>query len=158
MAAKPKRPNQARVVSSDTPVSPERSAQMALVKARDTKPEIRVRKAAHAMGLRYRLNVRKLPGSPDLVFPSRKVVLFVHGCFWHRHKRCKATRTPKSRIAFWEQKFAENMARDQRAYQALRNAGWKIFIVWECETSQIDKVTAVLQQILSEGMKSANPK
>jgi DNA mismatch endonuclease, patch repair protein len=157
MAAKPKRPNQAKFVSDDTPVSPERSAQMALVKAKDTKPEIRVRKAAHAMGLRYRLNVRKLPGSPDLVFPSRKVVLFVHGCFWHRHKSCKATRMPKSRVAFWEQKFVENIARDQRSYRALRKAGWKIFIIWECETSQINKVKVVLQQILSEGMKPDDP-
>jgi DNA mismatch endonuclease, patch repair protein len=149
MAAKSKHPNPAKVVSDDTPVSPERSAQMALVKAKDTKPEIRVRKAAHAMGLRYRLNVRELPGSPDLVFPSRKVVLFVHGCFWHRHKSCKATRMPKSRIAFWEQKFSENMARDQSAYRALRKAGWKVFTIWECETLQIDTITAVLQKILS---------
>jgi DNA mismatch endonuclease (patch repair protein) len=156
MAAKPKRPNLANVVPEPAPVSPERSAQMALVKAKDTKPEIRVRKAAHAMGLRYRLNVRKLPGSPDLVFPGRKVVLFVHGCFWHRHKSCKATRTPKSRVAFWEQKFSENMARDQSAYRALRNAGWRVFIIWECETLRIDTVTAVLQKILSrEPVKSA---
>jgi DNA mismatch endonuclease (patch repair protein) len=149
MAAKPKRPNPAKVALDDVPVSPERSAQMALVKAKNTRPEIRVRKAAHAMGLRYRLNVRKLPGSPDLVFPGRKVVLFVHGCFWHRHKNCKATRTPKSRVAFWEQKFAENMARDQSAYQALRKAGWEVFTIWECETLQIETITAVLQKILS---------
>jgi DNA mismatch endonuclease (patch repair protein) len=145
MTAKPKRPNP----KDKLPVSPERSAQMALVKARDTKPEMRVRKAAHAMGLRYRLNLRSLPGSPDLVFPGRRAVLFVHGCFWHRHKKCKATRTPKSRTPFWEQKFSENMARDRRTQLALRKAGWKVFIIWECETLQIDKVITILEQILS---------
>src|SRR5450756_426978 len=91
MAVKPKRPKPPRVAPDNAPVSPERSAQMALVKAKNTKPEIRVRKAAHAMGLRYRLNVRTLPGTPDLVFAGRRAVLFVHGCFWHRHKNCKST-------------------------------------------------------------------
>jgi len=140
-------PNPTRA-SDDASVTPERSAQMALVKARNTKPEMRVRKAAHAMGLRYRLNLRSLPGSPDLVFPGRKAVLFVHGCFWHRHKNCKLTRTPKSRIKFWEQKFAENMARDQLSYQMLRKAGWQVFIIWECETLQVNKVSAILKKVL----------
>jgi len=149
MAARPKRPNPKDVSPDSLTVSPERSAQMALVKARDTKPEMRVRKAAHAMGLRYRLNLRSLPGSPDLVFPGRRAVLFVHGCFWHRHKNCKATRTPKSRTPFWEQKFAENIARDRRTHLALRKAGWKVFIIWECETLQVHKVITILEQILS---------
>lgn len=147
--AKPKRPKSAHVAPDNAAVSPERSAQMALVKSKNTKPEIIVRKAAHAMGLRYRLNVRTLPGSPDLVFAGRRAVLFVHGCFWHRHKNCKSTRTPKSRITFWEQKFAANMARDQKAYRSLRKAGWKVFILWECQTLLTNKVDSVLQKILS---------
>ena len=111
-----------------------RSAQMALVRGRDTKPEMCVRKALHALGLRYRLHVRSLPGTPDLVFPSRGVALFVHGCFWHRHPGCAAARLPKSRLEFWEQKLAGNVERDKRNRAALEAAGWKVIEIWECET------------------------
>lgn len=111
-----------------------RSAQMALVRDRDTKPEMRVRRALHAVGLRYRLHVRSLPGTPDLVFPSPRVALFVHGCFWHRHPGCAAARLPKSRLEFWEKKLDGNVERDKRNRAALEAAGWKVIEIWECET------------------------
>lgn len=108
---------------------------MSRVKARDTVPEMMVRKALHAAGLRYRLHAKGLPGRPDLVFPSRRVVVFVHGCFWHRHPdpACKLTRTPKSRLEFWETKFSENTERDARNLAALEASGWTVFTVWECQ-------------------------
>lgn len=116
------------------PVDPARSAQMARVRARDTKPEMRVRKALHAAGLRYRLHDRRLPGTPDLVFPSRRIALFVHGCFWHRHPGCAAARLPKSRTEFWGPKLAGNVERDKRNRAALEAAHWKVMEIWECET------------------------
>ncbi|MFV0409489.1 MAG: very short patch repair endonuclease, partial [Paracoccus sp. (in: a-proteobacteria)] len=87
---------------------------MAKIRGRDTKPELRVRRAAHALGLRFRLQRRDLPGTPDLVFPGRRIAMFVHGCFWHRHPDCRFAYTPKSRVAFWQAKFDGNVARDQR--------------------------------------------
>lgn len=124
-------------------IDPARSAQMALVRGRDTKPEMRVRKALHAAGLRYRLHVRSLPGVPDLVFPSRRVALFVHGCFWHRHPGCKAARLPKSRLEFWGPKLAKNVERDKRNRAALKAAGWKVMEIWECETRKPDVLKAL---------------
>jgi len=115
-------------------VDPARSAQMALVRSRDTKPELRVRKALHAAGLRYRLHDRRLPGFPDLVFPGRRIALFVHGCFWHRHPGCAAARLPKSRREFWEPKLAGNVERDKRTQAALVALGWMVMVIWECET------------------------
>jgi DNA mismatch endonuclease (patch repair protein) len=115
-------------------IDPARSAQMSLVRSRDTKPEMRVRQALHATGLRYRLHDRRLPGSPDLVFPSRRIVVFVHGCFWHRHEGCAAARMPKSRLEFWEPKLEGNVARDRKQRTALEALGWTVMVVWECET------------------------
>jgi len=131
------------------PTDPARSAQMALVRSRDTKPEMRVRRALHAEGLRYRLHDRRLPGSPDLVFPSRGVVLFVHGCFWHRHEGCAATRLPKSRLEFWEPKLMANVARDQRQREALEALGWTVLVIWECETKDLGSLAALTRRILS---------
>lgn len=115
-------------------VDPARSAQMALVRSRDTQPEMRVRKALHAAGLRYRLHDRRLPGAPDLVFPSRRIAVFVHGCFWHRHPGCAAARLPKSRQEFWEPKLAGNVERDKRQQGELEARGWTVLVIWECET------------------------
>ena len=106
---------------------------MAAVRQRDTKPELLVRRLAHRMGYRFRLNVRSLPGSPDIVFPRLDKVIFVHGCFWHRH-RCKRATTPATRRAFWLKKFAENKERDRRNIRALQRAGWDVLVVWECWT------------------------
>lgn len=92
-----------------------------------------VRRAAHKLGYRFRLHVKDLPGSPDLVFPSRRKVIFVHGCFWHRHVGCKKSTTPKTRTTFWIEKFETNRKRDEQAIEKLAELGWSSLIVWECE-------------------------
>jgi len=126
---------------------PARSAQMALVRGRDTKPEIRVRKALHAVGLRYRLHERRLPGVPDLVFPSRQLVLFVHGCFWHQHPGCSAARMPKSRLDFWQPKLTGNVERDARKQAELEAMGWEVRVIWECETRSPSALAALVTAI-----------
>ncbi len=117
-------------------VSKERSRNMAAIKARDTKPEMAVRRFLHRSGLRYRLHRKDLPGKPDLVFPLYKAVVFVHGCFWHRHKGCSNSVMPKSNREFWREKLGSNVERDRRNVAALTEAGWRVFIVWECEISE----------------------
>jgi DNA mismatch endonuclease (patch repair protein) len=101
-----------------------RSAMMAKIRGKDTKPELRVRQVAHALGFRYRLHRRALPGSPDLVFPRLKKVILVHGCYWHRHEGCRYAYSPKSNIAFWQKKFRQNHERDLRALSNLAEQGW----------------------------------
>ncbi|MFT4954920.1 MAG: DNA mismatch endonuclease (patch repair protein) [Brevundimonas sp.] len=114
------------------PHSPEqRSRNMARIRGKDTKPELLLRRALHALGLRYRLHDRRLPGAPDLVFSRRRAVVFVHGCFWHAHS-CPRGVTPGSNVAFWTDKIEGNAARDQRTEAALRQAGWRVLVVWEC--------------------------
>ena len=112
-----------------------RSRMMSGIRGRDTQPEILVRKYLHAQGLRYRLARKDLPGKPDLVFPGYRAVVFVHGCFWHRHPECKYAATPSSNRDFWREKFATNVERDRRAEQKLRENGWRVFVVWECAIS-----------------------
>lgn len=107
---------------------------MSRVASKNTSVEMRVRRAAHALGLRYRLHRRDLPGKPDLVFPSRRTVLFVHGCFWHRHRGCKKATTPKSSIEFWKSKFDRNVQRDRKTVAELRSLGWRVVVIWECQT------------------------
>lgn len=133
-----------------TDVDPARSAQMARIKGRDTKPEMRVRRALHAAGLRYRLHAKDLPGKPDIILPSRRIAIFVHGCFWHRHPdpSCKLARMPKSRIDFWQEKLEANRARDGRNEAALRAAGWDVRVIWECEISE-HTLTALAHKCLS---------
>ncbi|WP_300162352.1 DNA mismatch endonuclease Vsr [Solidesulfovibrio sp.] len=108
-----------------------RSRIMSKVRQKNTGPEMKLRRSLHRIGLRYRLHDKKLPGSPDIVFPRFKAVLFVHGCFWHRHG-CKATTTPRTNIDFWHKKFNDNIARDRRNIDALQNIGWRVAVVWEC--------------------------
>lgn len=130
-------------------LSPERrSWLMSRVKSRDTGPEIRVRKAAHAMGLRFRLYRKDLPGSPDLVFPGRKVAMFVHGCFWHRHEGCKKTTDPKSQTEFWQEKFARNVARDRQNAADLEALGWSVFVIWQCDTTDAKRLDEILYSVL----------
>lgn len=118
-------------------VTPEvRSRMMSRVLARDTGPERIVRSVAQRLGLRFRLHRADLPGRPDLVFPRYRTVVFVHGCFWHRHADCHLTTTPKSRAEFWLAKFAANVDRDRRVSEALADAGWRVLLVWECETRE----------------------
>ena len=135
-------------------VDPARSAQMALVRGRDTKPEMRVRKSLHAAGLRYRLHVRELPGKPDLVFPSRRVAVFVNGCFWHRHLGCRAARLPKSRLDFWGPKLAGNVERDERNRAALEEAGWCVMVIWECETRDPKEITRLARAIRRQRLQN----
>lgn len=109
-----------------------RSRMMSGIHGKDTKPEMAIRRALHRLGFRYQLHRRDLPGTPDMVFPKYKTVLFVNGCFWHRHG-CKFTTTPKSNPDFWLKKFSENIERDQQSQKALQYLGWSSIILWECE-------------------------
>ncbi|WP_224407039.1 very short patch repair endonuclease [Afifella sp. IM 167] len=124
-----------------------RSAQMARIRARDTKPEMRVRSALHSAGLRYRLHAKGLPGKPDIVFPRARVAVFVHGCFWHQHPdpACKLARMPKSRLGFWRPKLEGNRARDERVRVELEELGWAVIEIWECQTK-----SAQLAQLVEE--------
>ena len=114
-------------------VSEQRSRNMSAIKSKNTKPEIAVRKLLHSMGYRFRLHRKDLPGSPDIVLPKYKTVIFVHGCFWHRHENCKYASTPKTRKEFWESKFKANINRDNLNQANLLLRGWKIIIIWECQ-------------------------
>ncbi len=131
----------------DTLTPKQRSQRMALIKSKDTRPELLVRKRLHARGFRYRLHVKKLPGSPDLVFPSRKKVIFIHGCFWHLHgaATCKVGNVPKSRTFFWLEKFAKNRERDARSAKGLVELGWQVKVIWECEI--LDDLDGVMRGI-----------
>jgi DNA mismatch endonuclease (patch repair protein) len=133
----------------DTLDPTQRSALMARVGSMHTAPELAVRRAAHAAGLRFRLHRRDLPGRPDLVFPRLRTVVFVHGCFWHRHLACSAASTPKTRVDFWEAKFEENIQRDRRAEKALRSLGWRVVTIWECEAHNKEKLARRLAEITS---------
>lgn len=126
---------------------------MAKVRGRDTKPEMLVRRLVHGMGFRYRLHDRRLPGSPDLVFPARRKVIFVHGCFWHRHPEtgCKLARMPKSRLDFWKPKLQGNRERDMRHQSELRGLGWRYLVVWECQMRHVEQLKNMLHAFLTEG-------
>lgn len=130
-------------------LSPEaRSANMARIRSKDTGPELAVRRALHAAGFRFRLHRKDLPGKPDIVLPGHRTVVFVHGCYWHRHEGCGNATTPGTRREFWLAKFASNTARDSRNVAALQAAGWKVVIVWECETGRPDRLAAVIRERL----------
>ncbi len=136
----------------DTLTQTERSERMGRVRAKNTKPEMAVRRVVHRMGYRYRLHDRNLPGSPDLVFPRFRKALFVHGCFWHRHSdpACKLARLPKSRLDFWEPKLEGNRRRDEENQAALLVLGWRFMVVWECEIGDKDleiKLRSFLREI-----------
>ena len=124
---------------------------MARIRGRDTKPELRVRQALHAAGLRYRLHDRRLPGTPDLTFPSRRIALFVHGCFWHRHEdpSCRLARMPKTRRDFWEPKLESNRQRDERDAKSLQALGWRVVVIWECELRTKQRLLALAEEIRS---------
>jgi DNA mismatch endonuclease (patch repair protein) len=121
---------------------------MSLVRSKNTKPEMVVRRLLHALGYRYRLHRRELPGAPDLVFASRRKVLFVHGCFWHQHMCPAGDRMPKSRVEFWKAKLLGNVSRDRRAVQQLRRDGWKVLTIWECQTRNAERLKRRLCQFL----------
>lgn len=112
---------------------------MSRIRSRDTVPELLVRSALHRAGYRFRLHSKDLPGRPDIVLPKYHTVVFVHGCFWHRHKGCRFAYTPKSRVAFWNNKFRSNIERDRRKSKALRKLGWRVITVWECQATSLER-------------------
>lgn len=118
---------------SDVHSTATRSFNMSRIRGRDTKPELLVRQYLHGRGLRYRLHAKHLPGKPDIVFPGLRTVIFVHGCFWHRHEGCRYFVVPKTRTEFWLTKIGRNVANDERQQNELRAAGWRVLTVWECE-------------------------
>lgn len=125
----------------------ERSERMARIRGKNTRPELALRKVLHRLGLRYRLHGAGLPGKPDLVFPRYKAVVFVHGCFWHRHAGCSIATTPKSNTPFWLEKFEKNVARDTRVATQLEERGWRVFVVWECEVSSHGKAISTGEKL-----------
>jgi DNA mismatch endonuclease (patch repair protein) len=126
----------------------QRSHQMALVKSKDTGPEMIVRRLVYSLGYRYRLHSTKLVGKPDLVFASRKKVIFVHGCFWHRHSGCKHATTPATRQDYWLTKFSRTVERDKRTIDELKNIGWDVFIIWECEVKNTNQIISAIINFL----------
>ena len=127
----------------------QRSERMSKIRGTDTKPELILRKLLHAYGLRYRLHQTGLPGKPDLVFARHKAVVFVHGCFWHRHSGCQIASTPKSNTDFWISKFQRNVVRDQRNIQALEAIGWRVYVAWECELTSTAKAIVTAKRVAS---------
>lgn len=132
----------------DTLSRVERSERMALIRGKNTKPELLVRTIIHKCGYRYRLHVAQLPGKPDLVFPRLHKVLFVHGCFWHRHPGCSLARLPKSKLDFWVPKLTQNRQRDLKNIARLRKAGWGVGVIWECEINGIEKLERTIKKLL----------
>jgi DNA mismatch endonuclease (patch repair protein) len=131
-------------------LTPERrSALMSRVRSKNTTPEMVVRRIAHGLGYRFRLHRANLPGTPDLVFASRRKVIFVHGCFWHRHPECPKASMPKSRIDFWSTKFAQNIERDAEHCRRLQELGWVPYTIWECETKEAEMVASKLASFLA---------
>lgn len=124
-----------------------RSWLMSRVRSKDTTPELIVRRLAHSMGYRFRLHRNDLPGKPDLIFPKLKVVLFVHGCFWHRHCGCPKASVPKSRTAFWLKKFEANVARDSAVVSRLTELGWRVVTIWECETKDRQRLEGAMDRL-----------
>jgi DNA mismatch endonuclease (patch repair protein) len=125
-----------------------RSWNMSRIRSKNTKPEKRLRSLLHRVGYRFRINVKRLPGSPDIALPKYRTIIFVHGCFWHRHAGCKYAYTPKSRIEFWENKFRNTIERDQKKANALEASGWQVLVVWECELKNNPQV--VLMSIIEK--------
>lgn len=124
-----------------------RSEVMSRVRARDTRPEMRIRRALHTAGLRYRLHAKDLPGRPDIVFRRVRLAIFVHGCFWHRHPECEHARMPKTRLGFWRTKLKANVARDARQVAELEAAGWTVLTLWECETRDATAVAMFVENV-----------
>jgi DNA mismatch endonuclease (patch repair protein) len=134
-------------------ISPERrSENMRRIRGKDTKPELLVRGALFAMGYRYRLHSDKLPGKPDLVFAKRRKIIFVHGCFWHNHSHisCKIARFPKSNSGYWADKLRRNVERDALRCAELRRLGWKMLVIWECQTKSINKQIGRIRRFLED--------
>jgi len=128
-----------------------RSFNMSRIKSTDTKPELRIRRLLFSKGFRYRLHVKNLPGKPDIVLPKYKTIIFVNGCFWHGHDGCKYFKLPKTRAEWWQSKIKENVNRDNKSLMQLKNLGWIVIVLWECELkkSNIDATLNTLLEVLS---------
>lgn len=124
---------------------------MRKVRSKDTSAELAARSLIHGMGYRYRLHDKRLPGSPDLVFRSRRSAIFIHGCFWHKHKGCSKARTPKTNVAYWDEKFRANVERDRRNVRELRSQGWKVLVIWQCELKEPENVARLVEDFLEKG-------
>ncbi|RZB35059.1 MAG: DNA mismatch endonuclease, patch repair protein [Desulfobacteraceae bacterium Eth-SRB1] len=133
-----------------------RSWNMSRIRSGNTKPELLVRSLLHRMGYRFRLHRKDLPGKPDIVLPKYRTVIFVHGCFWHRHEDCKYAYIPKSRREFWDNKFKTNIERDKKVNQKLMNLGWKVNIIWECELSDVKAVEKKLDNFFKNNAETKN--
>ena len=127
-----------------------RSKIMSAIKGKNTKPEILVRKSLHSLGHRFRLHKKDLPGKPDIILPKYKVAIFVHGCFWHQHKGCKSATIPTSNVEYWSEKLKKNVERDRKNISSLRRQGYKIKVIWECETSNIKRLKNKLRALLDK--------
>ena len=136
---------------TDTVDSQKRSEIMSRIRARDTKPELIVRRIAHRLGFRFRLHRGDLPGCPDIVFPRYRAVILVHGCFWHRHPGCKYASSPRTRVEYWQAKFKDNVVRDRDNETALRALGWRVLVIWECETKDGRALAAHIASYLRQG-------
>lgn len=130
---------------------------MRRVKGKDTDPELIVRRALHAMGLRFRLHRKDLPGRPDIVLPGRRTVIFVHGCFWHRHEGCRRATMPAQRTEFWEAKFDRTIARDREQTAALTALGWRVAVLWECDVRKPAALRAKLARLFPDSSCEPEP-
>ena len=140
---------------SDSLTPEKRSWNMSHIHGKDTRIEVLVRKYLFSQGFRYRKNVASLPGKPDIVLPKYRTIIFVNGCFWHRHQGCKYCYSPKTRVDFWERKFKKNVTNDKEHVEALQNLGWNVITVWECELKK-DKVEITLQKLVNELRSHSN--
>lgn len=133
-----------------------RSQMMSNIRGKDTKPELALRRALHARGFRFRLHVENVPGRPDIVFPKYRAVVFVHGCFWHRHAGCRYATVPKTREDFWNKKFAANVSRDAAVHERLTSKGWRVATVWECALRNPNALTQTAEMVAT-WLKSDEP-
>jgi DNA mismatch endonuclease (patch repair protein) len=138
---------------ADTLSPEERSKRMSLIRGKDTKPELKIRRLIHSLGYRYRLHSSELPGKPDLVFKGKKKAIFIHGCFWHRHDNCALARLPKSRLGFWNPKLEGNKERDKQNQEKLIALGWSFLVIWECEINNLELLTDRITKFLDKGRK-----
>ena len=134
-----------------------RSWLMSRIKSTDTIPEMRVRSALHRAGYRFRLHMKSLPGKPDIVLPQYKIVIFVHGCFWHRHQNCSKATMPTTHVEFWRHKFADNVSRDKCVQNELKKRGWQVIVVWQCQLKNVDTFDQLFL-LLSKQRKCENGK
>jgi len=134
-----------------------RSWNMSRIQNKNTTPELVVRRCLHQMGYRFRLHRKDLPGRPDIVMPKFKTVVLVHGCFWHRHRGCSNCTTPSANRKFWLKKFQDNMNRDQKNRRALKKSGWRVLVIWECQTEDVEKLRRRLTRLMDSIQTVASP-